>query len=277
LLSVSAGEARVELIAPLTARDGRVSFLGGTDLVDYHQFICDGSPALACLDAVLRDLSQRVDVHSVVLESVPEDSRTIDNFKHVAESAGWTVATEQEDVAPRLKLPADWETYLAGLNKKDRHELRRKLRRLERAGEVRHIDLAAPEDVESSVDDFFRLHRLSTPEKDEFMTEEREKFFRDVAVRLSHDGVTRLSFLELDGERVAASLSFVVGGVRYLYNSGYNPEHRNLAVGLLNHVLAIKSSIEEGLSWFDFMRGNESYKYHLGGIDRRILRLTATR
>jgi len=28
---------------------------------------------------------------------------------------------------------------------------------------------------------------------------------------------------------------------------------------------------------FDFMRGNEPYKYHLGGVDRQVFALTAKR
>ena len=278
LMTVGDGQSDIDLIAPLVCRDGVVSFLGGTDLVDYHDFICcpDG-PSESCLDALLRALSGSLNAHTVLLESLPEGTPTLDRFRQVAEAAGWNVDVKQEDVAPRLDLPGEWEEYVSSLRKKDRHELRRKLRRLEAAGDVRHVELRAREDVESGMDDFFKLHRMSMPEKDEFMTEERERFFREVAARLADAGVTRLTFLELDGERLATSLSFVVDGVRYLYNSGYNPERRDLSVGLLNHALAIKASIEQGLEVFDFMRGNESYKYHLGGVDRSVFRLSATR
>jgi CelD/BcsL family acetyltransferase involved in cellulose biosynthesis len=125
--------------------------------------------------------------------------------------------------------------------------------------------------------EFMRLHRMSTPAKNEFMTAEREQFFTKIAVALARENSTRLCFLELNGEKVATSLSFVCRDVRYLYNSGYNPAQSKLSVGLLNHALAIKSSIEQGHRVFDFMRGNEAYKYHLGGIDRQVFALTATR
>jgi CelD/BcsL family acetyltransferase involved in cellulose biosynthesis len=118
---------------------------------------------------------------------------------------------------------------------------------------------------------------MSTPDKNEFMTPEREQFFTKIAIELAHENSTRLCFLEVDGEKMATSLSFVCREVRYLYNSGYNPAQSRLSVGLLNHALAIKSSIEEGHRIFDFMRGDESYKYHLGGIDRQIFALTASR
>lgn len=277
LLTVAGPGGEVELIAPLVVNDGTASFLGGTDLVDYHEFISPAAVSEFCLEAMFRQLTSGGEVRAFRLESIPEKSPSIANFRAVAEKAGWHVEVEQEDVAPRLELPADWDSYVAGLRKKDRHELRRKLRRLEAAGEVDHIELTSPGEIDTAADEFFRLHRMSMPDKADFMTPERECFFRDVAGRLAEEGVTRLCFLRLNGENVATSLSFVAGGVRYLYNSGYDPRRRQLAVGLLNHAYTIRRSIEQGHNSFDFMRGDESYKYHLGGVDRRLFRLTATK
>ncbi len=277
ILAVCSDEGTVDLLAPLMQEDGVVSFLGGTDLVDYHNFVCPGEPPTACIEAVIGELTADRGVSRLLFESVSDVSGTLEKLPPVMNACGWNVSVEQEDVSPRLDLSDSWDEYLAGLRKKDRHELRRKLRRLEAAGDVRHIELNAREDVETAMPDFFRLHRLSTPEKQEFMTSARERFFSDVSAALADTGVTRLSFLELNGERVATSLSFVVAGVRYLYNSGYNPEHRQLSVGLLNHAYTIRRSIEQGHSIFDFMRGDESYKYHLGGVDRGIFRVVATR
>ena len=109
------------------------------------------------------------------------------------------------------------------------------------------------------------------------MSPDRERFFRRAALSLAEQGITRLSFVELDGVRIASSLSFVCCGTKYLYNSGYDPAYGRLAAGLLNHAYNIRRSIEAGLSVFDFMRGDETYKYHLGGEDRLVYRLTATR
>ncbi len=277
ILSVNSDEGSLDLLAPLMQEDGVVSFLGGTDLVDYHDFVCLGDPPQACLDAVLHELSADSGVRKLIFESVVECSPTLEKLPSLARILGWEVSVEKEDVSPRLELPEDWDAYLASLRKKDRHELRRKIRRLEAAGEIGHVELSSPEDVETAISDFFTLHRQSTPDKQEFMTPARERFFRDVSARLANSGMTRLNFLELDGKRVAVSLSFVVGTVRYLYNSGYDPALGRLAVGLLNHAFTIRRSIEQGHTVFDFMRGNESYKYHLGGVDRDVFRIVATR
>lgn len=277
LLVVRSESGDANMIAPMMIDGSALSFLGSTDLVDYHDFLTRDRLSPGCIEALVDAVSAMPEIKTISLQSLPGNSPTITQFREAAEKAGWNVEIEQEDVAPRMDLPATWDEFLAGLRKKDRHELRRKLRRLEAAGEVRQIELKTPEEIEAAMGDFMRLHRMSTPDKNEFMTPEREQFFTKIAIELAHENSTRLCFLEVDGEKMATSLSFVCREVRYLYNSGYNPAQSRLSVGLLNHALAIKSSIEEGHRIFDFMRGDESYKYHLGGIDRQIFALTASR
>ena len=265
------------LIAPLMMKNSEITFIGGTDLVDYHDFLTQEPQKYEYIDAVVDRLTRMESVNKISLSSIPDNSPTIKHFRESAELHGWVISVEQEDVAPRMQLPSSYEDYMLGLRKKDRHELRRKLRRLEGAGEFLQIELRSPSEVSIAMDDFFRLHRMSTSEKNEFMTVEREQFFAKIAVELAREDMTRLTFLEFNGDRVATSLSYVCGDVRYLYNSGYNPNMYRLSVGLLNHLMSIKSSIETGIRVFDFMRGNESYKYHLGGIDRKVFAITASR
>jgi len=277
LLAVRSDSGDIKMIAPLMVNGSVISFLGGTDLVDYHDFLSADRSGSGSLEAIVRAVDEMPGVESIKLQSIPGNSATITRFREFAEKFGWNVEIKQEDVAPRLELPTSWDAYLGGLRKKDRHELRRKLRRLEAAGEIRQIELSRPGDIEVAMDDFMVLYRMSTTGKAEFMTPDRERFFRTVAVAMADECTTRLVFLEINDEKVAASLTFVCRNVRYLYNSGYNPARSSLSVGLLNHALTIKRSIEEGLRVFDFMRGNEAYKYHLGGVDRAVFALTATR
>lgn len=277
LLVVRSDSGEISMIAPMMVDGTEISFLGSTDLVDYHDFLTRDHLPPSCMQALVGAVDDMSEIDTILLQSLPGNSPTITQFREAAEQAGWVVEIEQEDVAPRIDLPATWDEYISGLRKKDRHELRRKLRRLEAAGDVQQHELTDPEEIEAAMGEFTRLHRMSTPDKNDFMTAEREQFFTKIAVELARENSTRLCFLELNGEYAAASLSFVCGDVRYLYNGGYNPAESKLSVGLLNHALAIKSSIEKGYRVFDFMRGNEPYKYHLGGIDRQVFALTASR
>ena len=280
LLSVRDESGKAALIAPLQVTNGTAAFLGGTDLFDYHDFICPDGAAdekPVHVDAVIRQLTGDPAIERLEFLSLPEDSTAYEYLPDVCEAAGWVISLEKEDVAPRLSLPGTWDDYVSGLSRKNRHELRRKMRRLEGAGELRHFEVGDPAAISEGLEDFFDLHKKSTPDKAQFMTPDRERFFRRAALSLAEEGITRLSFVELNGVRIASSLSFVCCGTKYLYNSGYDPSYGRLAAGLLNHAYNIRRSIEAGLSVFDFMRGDETYKYHLGGEDRLVYRLTAIR
>ena len=262
------------LIAPMKLDSGHdegvCTFLGGTDLVDYLGFKHDDEFRIDDVKNLLQSLYDENDISALVLESLPEDSHTIHAVKEVAGEIGWELHIWDEGVAPRISLPSSVDEYFSSLTKKHRHELRRKLRRLHNAGEVEQIELKSPDDVANRIGDFIDLHRGSSIDKQEFMTAERENFFREIAVKLAEMDQTRLNFLNLNGESVATSLAFKVGSTKYLYNSGYEPERAWLAVGLLNHAINILASIDEGIKVYDFMRGDERYKYHLGAVDRRI-------
>ena len=263
-------------IAPLMRRNGTIGFLGDTDLFDYHDFPVPAGRE-AAFHAALCDHLARMEWRTVELTSLREDSPTLQHLPAIARAKGYSVEVAEEDSAPVATLPAKWEEYVAGLPKKHRHELRRKLRKLEAAGVVRQYVLDSPDMIGERIADFFRLHRASSPDKAEFMTEPRERFFRRIGAEFSARGQFRLAFMELGGTVVASCINFDYLDSYLLYNSGYDPAYSNLSVGILNKALAIKEAIGAGKRFFDFLRGAERYKYNLGAEDRTVYRLTVRR
>jgi len=75
----------------------------------------------------------------------------------------------------------------------------------------------------------------------------------------------RLNMLELNGTPVAATICLDYHDIVYLYNSGYDPKFSWLSVGLISKAMCIQDSIRRGKKRFDFLKGGEQYKYHLGG------------
>jgi CelD/BcsL family acetyltransferase involved in cellulose biosynthesis len=186
---------------------------------------------------------------------------------------GWAAVEEHEANCPRVALPDDFETYVASLPKHNRHELRRKLRKLNAEAAVSFESATTPEDVGQRFDRFLELMRISRGDKDEFLTPAMEAFFRDVACTFAALAMTRLSTVTVDGSVAAMTLAFEAGSTSYLYNSGYDPAFSPLAVGLLSKAYAIQDAINRGLTTFDFLRGDEDYKRHLGGEPLEVLRL----
>jgi len=114
----------------------------------------------------------------------------------------------------------------------------------------------------------------SSPEKDKFMTPQKEAFFKDFSYEMAKDDLILLSFLEIEEEKAASTLMFKHQNKLYLYNSGYNPKFEELSPSLLLTAFNIKYAIENQFKEFDLLRGDERYKYDFGATDRYIYNIT---
>ena len=89
-------------------------------------------------------------------------------------------------------------------------------------------------------------------------------------------GWLRLNFLTITGERAASYLNFTYNNEMLVYNSGLLPEaYGRLSPGIVLLAWNIRHAIEEGISRFDFLQGDESYKYQMGGRDEAVFNLYA--
>jgi CelD/BcsL family acetyltransferase involved in cellulose biosynthesis len=263
-------------VATLMREGPRLTFAGDTQICDYMDICVPGEDRADVLAAVLRSLGEEP-WSEIVLWAVREDSPTLAALPGVCEGLGLTLEQEVEDVCPHLDLPPTVDEYLERLDKKDRHELRRKLRKLPQGGDVSIETLAEPDPLNAATDDFLRMHVESRAEKAAFMTPEMERFFRRVAPALAAEGMAEMVFLRLGGKRVACVLCFKTESEMLLYNSGYDPAYAGLSVGLLSKALALENAIERGYKKFDFLRGAEPYKYDLGAKDLKVYRCVIRR
>jgi CelD/BcsL family acetyltransferase involved in cellulose biosynthesis len=270
LLSVRCGDTLVG-VAPLMREDGRLSFAGDTQICDYMDFTAAAGAEQAVLAAVLRSLLAEP-WQELALWAVRDDSPTLEALPAVCADLGLSLEMEVEDVCPRVELPDSWEGYLQGLNRKDLHELRCKLRKLPQGGTVGLEVIEAPADVEAALDDFLRLHGAARSDKAAFMTERMAHFFCRIVKAMAEEGLVEIIFLTLNQVRVAGVLCFRAEGELLLYNSGYDPAYSGLSVGVLSKALALQRTIEEGRTRFDFLRGAEPYKYDLGAEDLKVRR-----
>ncbi len=204
------------------------------------------------------------------LHNIPGASPTVAFFRQLGQDGGYAVTIEAEDVCPLIRpLPADFEADLNGLGGKDGHELRAKLRRLDDSDLATQITWRQA-DLVPAMDDFVRLLKLSSADKEHFMTQRMDGFFRSLAQVCQERAWLCLGFLSVMGQRASTIMAFEYGDTFYLYNSGYDPAYEYLSAGLLLKALAIKYAIETGKQCYDFLQGNERYKYDLGGKDTTV-------
>ena len=198
-----------------------------------------------------------------------------------SDDAGWTVLLEEEDVCPVITLGTDWETYLAGLGKKARHEIRRKLRRAHGAGGIslRHLPLDA-----HSVDRFIELHQARWGAVGLFPPTEggdRSRCFLHRLVELeSHEGsagAMHIGEVQVGDRVVYMYVGFVSGRTCYFYNAGMDPAASDLSPGVVGMAAYLQERIRAGTIHFDLLRGDEPYKYEWGAVDQPICRLVVER
>ncbi len=268
---------RLVAIAPLMHDGDRLLFAGDPNICDYMDLIVAPDAPAATYDALLTEVA-RAPWRELVLWGIPATSPTLRELPALARERGWSAEEEFEAVCPRVALPVSWDLYLASLSKKDRHELRRKMRRFAESGAgMTLVTLTAPDDVRAGLDEFIRLHSISRHDKRDFMTPTMEGFFRAMAGSLAEHDLVRLFFVQLDGRSVAGLLAFDTGDDLLLYNSGYDPAFSHASVGLVSKALALQAAVENGKRTYDFLRGAEPYKYDLGATDREVHTLTLIR
>jgi CelD/BcsL family acetyltransferase involved in cellulose biosynthesis len=273
-------DGRLIGIAPLfyTQTDDGTSILnliGCRDVSDYLDLIIEVGQEDAVYRALLDYLEQEAAAWDLVdLCNIPQNSLTFVQLRELAEARGYKTLVEIEDVCPIIELPPSWDDYLMMLDKKQRHEVRRKLRKADREAETRFLIVGQEHDLQAEMEDFVELHQKSAPEKDEFMDPQMQRFFFEVAEVLQAEGWLQLAFVIMNGQKAASLLNFDYGGKILVYNSGYDPiEFHRLSPGIIVTARCIERAISLGRDKFDFLRGDEVYKYRFGAQDTEIRRL----
>ncbi len=259
-------DGRLLGIAPLMLKDGEARLIGSPDVCDYLDFITspDKRDEEEFFDILLPYLKES-GVENLILNAQRPDAAVFRGFFASERFPSPKAHFIREDQSYELTLASSWEDYLAALTKKQRHEVRRKLRRLQNEKEnwnFRVLEKAA--EVEAFIPDFFELFKENS-EKENFLTDQMQQYFQTLISAGVKDNHARLGLLDIDGITAAAVLYFDYRDRIYLYNSGFKFAYRDLSAGLLSKVLCIKESITTGHKAFDFLKGQEVYKSRLGG------------
>lgn len=206
--------------------------------------------------------------------NIPAGSITRDALTTTAREIGLSVQETVMEVCPIIDLPETFEAYLENMDSKQRREISRKMRRAE-AADVTNTIVGPDEDVHAAVDEFLDLLQSSTFEKRDWLNDGRRALFHEVAEAAEQAGTLQLMFSAVDGDRAAGLFNFDYKGRIWVYNSGLDPsKYGALSLGVVLTAAAIENAIATGRRSFDFLRGDEEYKYRFGAVDTSVYRLT---
>lgn len=259
----------VSLLPLYETPSGALQMIGGADVSDYLDLIAvQGREEEAWMALLQSRTTERVEWE---LHAVPESSPTVAALPPLAAACGLAVSATVEERCPVLALPSSWDAYLARLSGKHRHELQRKMRRLERDAPDAHAScVSAPADIASRLGDFLVLHRASRVGKARFMDERMERFFRAALTAFAERGAARLWFLDTASGPIAAFVTIEWDGTVGLYNSGFSPDRAALSPGVVLLARLIRDAIAGGRQKFDFLRGEERYKYEFEPVAEAV-------
>ncbi len=271
-------DGRLTGIAPLfftSNREGEPALLllGCIEISDYLDLIAPAQDLQPFVEGLLETLGNMQEPAWRVLDwwNFQSTSPSLPALEAAASRLGWSYSQEALQHCPYIPLPGDWEVYLAGIDKKQRHEIRRKMRRLETEIPSRWYIVEDEASLDADVEAFMDLMAQDL-NKRRFLTEKMRLQFRKSMREAFRAGYLQLAFLDIAGEKAAGYINFDYLNSIWVYNSAINFKFREQSPGWVLLAYLLQWANEHKREIFDFMRGDEDYKYRFGGVDRRVVR-----
>ena len=240
-----------------------VRFCGPAHLTDYHTPLGEGVADLVADSGPAAFRGKRL-----VLNSLP--SEAAEEIGAGLAAAGIPATAAPDQLTAVLPLPGDEEAWLASLRKKDRHEVRRKVRRFTAEYGAPLLERATDD---AAFDAFAELHRRAPGEKGAFLTARMEAFFRSLIVEAG----AVLDLLVAGGRVRAAAFGFEDEAGYYGYNAAYDPEAAPGSPGIVLAGAIVGAQIDRGAGFVDFLKGAEPYKFRLGAHARPLYTIESDR
>jgi CelD/BcsL family acetyltransferase involved in cellulose biosynthesis len=283
-LLVHAADGNLQAVLPVLAR--RVTFrrvplqaltwaIGDVGCPDHLDVLADPDADLDALVPSLEAMPWRV----LILSNLAEDAPNADRLCRALARRGHVVRREPLWGCPRMQLPATWDAYLATLSPTRRQTVRRKERGLARDHQVVLTDYTEDR-FDEGWSHLVRLH------EERWNANGAGGAFRDPAAvglqrafarRMAEQGRLWLVTLDLDGRPAAAWYGFAGGDTIYFYQSGRDPGREAESVGAILMGNMIRRAIERGFKWFDFLRGEDTYKTQWTGTQRKTQEIVVFR
>ena len=270
---------RLVCIAPLFRwRDAsgkeQIGFIGQVEVSDYLDFIVHETDLDNFLSALLNffTFSEQLKNIDLFLANILTTSPSLPAIEKIAKAQNWSAESKVLEVAPYIPLAESFEAYLSQIDKKQRHEIRRKMRRAQEQAEIRLHFVQPEDDFGENIRAFLTLMEQDSG-KATFLTQDMRAFFKAFSKAAFEQGDLVFSWLLINGQRSAGYLSLKKNNNLYVYNSCWDTRFMSYSPGWVHLAMLIEWAIEQGLHEVDMMRGDEIYKYRFGGIDRQVLEI----
>ena len=250
----------------LGTRLQRIGFIGETQGgADYLDLIAKSEDKADILSAIFDFLKTETSFDVLCLENLKSDSETVEFLQNAGQSAKnprLFYSDLTSAVCPQINLSEGWEAVLK--HSKRASNFKRRLKQLEKMADFEFRSVTSPDETSAAFERFYRLHekRWANDGGSELSGHPRlVSFQRDLVATLANSGTLRFDELWVEGECRASVYGLDNGKTFYYYNAGYDLEWSSKSVGLVLIGLSVKNAIARGNLMYDFLRGDEIYKF----------------
>jgi len=260
----------------------RLSFIGeDVGGAGYLDLIAKPSDRTQVLIANLEFLKGNKCFDILSLDSIAPGSKTAECLRNHLSGLGRERLRYDESTAsvcPIVDLCEGWPSVLKR-SKRERN-FKRRLKQLERMPGFEFRSISDQEGLGPAFERFLRLHELrwSTNGGSELSGHPRlVSFQRDLIKALAATGLLRFDELWVDGGCRSSVYGLDDGQTFYSYNTGYDPEWASFSVGLVLAGLSIRDAVERGNRVYDFLCGEQTYKFDWANRTEQMISATLVR
>lgn len=196
------------------------------------------------------------------LNTMPEDSAVGSCLARHLRHRSWVSYCHQQ-TGSAITLPETWEAYLAQLSAKERGKVGYRRKLLEKKYQTHFYKCENQAQLGVYLNTLFGLHQKrwhGAGEPGSFMSEDRCRFYSEMAALLLVRGRLEFWLLALDGKPVAAQFGFCFGRVFFSLQEGYDPLYSRDSVGYVLRAHVIRQLIAAGVRRYDFLAGESASK-----------------
>jgi CelD/BcsL family acetyltransferase involved in cellulose biosynthesis len=266
-------------IAPLMTDGLSIRFIASHEVTDYCDFLFrQDNKEKFYLSLLCYFKDNYLDFTKFEFINIRASSPTCTLIPEMASDYGFSHSLRDTEVAPVLSVPSTYKDYIHGLKRKNRHELRRKLKRIERLVGFKVKKITETRHLLPAIESFISLHKKSSPNKQAFWTTEgMTDFFKSVVHRFSKKEWVEMNVLFFEDSLISALINFLYGDEVLFYNVAYDLDYAPFSPGFYLFHASIVEAISRGKSAIDFLRGSEKYKYDFGAKECKIYSLILKR
>jgi Acetyltransferase (GNAT) domain/Tetratricopeptide repeat len=246
-------------------------FLAGDGFSDYNGILARPEYEAEAVPAFAEYVKRKLNWARFTLENLTMSDRrrrlflrAFDKIRFTQTAISYQYPTDPTNhaICPSIRLPGSWDQYLKSLSGNNRQKIRRFLKKIDSSKDCR-ITLSDIESYEKNLATLLEFWKIKwTPSKGERAGDIAQRNWV-MLTRCAENGTLFLPVF-WHGDKPVAGLATLIDPCKkalLFFVTGRDETYNEMPAGFLLHAYSIRHAIAHGFTTYDFLKGNEPYKY----------------